>query len=188
MKTYQIVLLTIVFATLSCGTKKESLPNSLAPYLPLDNPDRANWMIETFDQLEAFKPSKDTKVTERQDVLAEDKKYVGSEYLIENNSMIRFGKDQWLYFVYHSMHWSRDMINGKIKRPTSGVIIPNDTIDDITLAIDNNGNIYKNDGHVCGILYVFCKNKIETIDDFLKTKTRGYQNGNTIEMKWEKLK
>ena len=57
---------------------------------------------------------------------------------------------------------------------------------DLTLAIDNKGNLWRNDGHVCGGIRFKCKNKKEPIsaEDFF-SRFHWWMSGKN--MKWKKV-
>lgn len=126
-----------------------------------DEADKQKWKEETISYLKAISPTNTTRMAEIQirgaaQVL---------RYYIENEGLIKFGTNGWVYLKMHSSCY-----------PTA-----KGSVGDIVLAIDQDGNLYQNDGHVCdGILLVSVTGKeFQSIQEFLNTQV--------VKEKWRKL-
>jgi hypothetical protein len=123
------------------------------------------WVEKGIEYLKKFKPNQKTKLAKRI-VL---KEMIG--YHIYHRNIIKFNNNKWIFFIMHSIHDDEMIANRKMH------------IGDIILAIDQDGNIYRNDGHVCG--GIFLETKKNTIDAILATEIR--KDGKT-KAKWIKIK
>jgi preprotein translocase subunit YajC len=106
--------------------------------------ERSRWRKEKIGHLKSFNSAK-----------GEDMKCSSgietTTLHIVDRTMIVFEDGKWLYFVSHSTH-----DDGCLPEPSGSAI--KDTLNyffrgpigDITLAIDEEGNIYENHDHVCG--------------------------------------
>ena len=63
-------------------------------------------------------------------------------YEMEDEALIWINDDEWIYIISHSWHDSKE-------------------IGDQNIAIDSAGNLYKNDGHVCGGSLFISKSKVK---------------------------
>jgi hypothetical protein len=119
---------------------------------------RAGWISATVARLKEFKPAEGTKIVEIR------KLRIGRVlYTIEGEGLVRFGTAQWLYIISHSSHQE-------------------DGVGDAILAIDQDGNLYANDSHVCGdiIVYAMSGEAFGTVREFLDTEVTGGE-------KWKKF-
>jgi hypothetical protein len=78
-----------------------------------------------------------------------------------------------VYVVWHSMHdfepgtfVSRLLLRYWLDREKRYVL-------DATLAVDQQGNLYRNDGHNCGALVIASDKEVKTLEDFLETRGSG---------------
>ncbi|MFC1461344.1 hypothetical protein ACFLQR_02355 [Verrucomicrobiota bacterium] len=80
-------------------------------------------------------------------------------YYANSDGLLRLGKTNWVLIVTHSFH--ADEMDNKA----------NDSIGDIFLARDQDGNFYRNDGHPCKcmILKSQSSNGWNSVSEFLKT-------------------
>jgi len=126
-----------------------------------DNMDREKWKSEAIAYLQRISPTNTPKMAEI--------RIVGRSYILryemEDEGLIRLGTNGW---VYLKMHSSDDE--------------DNTDIGDIVLAIDQDGNLYQNNGHVCGgiILKSTTGKEFQDIDEFLKTLV--------FKKEWKRLK
>ncbi len=101
------------------------------------------WIRNSIRELKKFSPEKcqnpiEPRVIELSDYYRKSFRLAGGE------GCILFSNGDWIFMVSNSTH-------------------DNPRIGDITLAIDSNGRIYKNEGHVCGGIIHFVNNvKMET--------------------------
>ncbi|MCP4075341.1 MAG: hypothetical protein GY744_04065 [Gammaproteobacteria bacterium] len=110
--------------------------------------ERSAWLEETKHRLERFQISDETQE-------ARIKTYESGLvlYWIDDEALIRFEGEEWLYIVTHSGHLF-------------------DGVGNAILAVDNTGNLYSNPTHVCdGISIDTRKGKeFHQLSDFLKKK------------------
>lgn len=111
------------------------------------------WKMEQIGHLRSFNPAKGEEMQCSSEVETTTLHMV-------DRTMIIFKDGKWLYFVSHSMHE-----DGGLPAPSGSAI--NDTLNyffsgpigDISLAIDEKGNIYENHDHVCGVKRISVKTK-----------------------------
>jgi hypothetical protein len=107
------------------------------------------WMKQTVRKLNRIKPDHCVKRIEPRVVDMEDLFMVS--YRLENQEgCVTFPNGDWIYMIAHSSHDSK-------------------LIGDITLAIDNRGRLFMNEGHVCGgIIHFYTDSEMELngADDF----------------------
>ncbi len=79
--------------------------------------------------------------------------------LSRSPGIIKFSNGDWLIIMYHSFHHGC-LVTGRWNKTCCA--------GDAILAIDNNGNFYKNDSHICDTLRFFSDKDIKTKNDFLE--------------------
>ena len=116
-----------------------------------DGDDQQNWIRKTVRVLRT-----DDLLRDPQLALVSAGKVGKLKYQIQGNSgLIRFSNAGWVFIVSHSSHAEE--------------FDPTDKVGDISIAIDNEGNLYKNAAHVCGGITVQSDSPfgLSTIRDFL---------------------
>jgi hypothetical protein len=91
---------------------------------------RARWIAKTMDQLAEIRRTPPTEFKNPERALP-----TGGWQLRVRRGAVRVGEKGWVYIITHSMHHD-------------GLLSP--TIGDLSLAVDNDGNYYFCDDHVCG--------------------------------------
>jgi len=103
---------------------------------------REAWIQKTIVMLKGFSPSPDYPRVEPSVGLD------GAIYSVKGTAFISFPNDDWIYMTTHSIHQA-------------------DIPGDFSLAIDNQGNVYANKGHVCGGIQFIVKGKApQTAEEF----------------------
>jgi hypothetical protein len=128
--------------------------------------DQQKWIDKTIKILKKFKPTNKTKYVKMEKSISRggDTTFY---YDIKNRGVIKVGDNGWLAIVCHSFHQDETT---------------NIDIGDIILAIDENGNLYRNDGHPCLSIRLYTSSKgFQNLDDFLATTVLKNK-------KWYKLK
>ncbi|KAF0129833.1 MAG: hypothetical protein FD155_2077 [Bacteroidetes bacterium] len=96
----------------------------------LDYKQREIKKNEIIQTLKAFKPNDQTAVLELKETEI-DYQTIKKSIRVIGEGFLQLNEATWIYFVSFSSHKDAN-------------------IGDMTLAIDNIGNMYQNDGHVCG--------------------------------------
>lgn len=101
-------------------------------------------------------------------IVSPDKKDAKGNYTYypNGNGKITFEDKTWILIVSHSMH-------------------EEDGLNDITLIRTSDGKFYTNKGHVCGKLILETKEKIVSLETFLKTTGKAGDGKSTA---WENYK
>ncbi len=111
---------------------------------------RQHWIDQASEYLGTIKPGPDTREETIYDLRHFERNQLTCK--LYSDMIIRINENDWVYFVLHSAHGDS-------------------TIGDIILAIDQNGRIYRNDGHVCGgTAYVISDDLVKPVSsgDFLE--------------------
>jgi hypothetical protein len=141
----------LIFAFWSMSKiKGDTINPTLVNEKPI-NKFKVNWILRNLHRLKDFNPDKNTSVIQSREVDIEDF-YQFSYRIISEEGFIEFENGDWIYLRIHSSHEEEE-------------------IGDISLAIDNWGKMYFNQGHVCGgiIHYVTHKKlKVQSVDDFIQ--------------------
>jgi hypothetical protein len=130
------ILLMAVFFSVAYGCTLPGKPVTGGKSEPLkdkgavDSGARQEWIRQTGRNLRRITTEQCTQQVEPRVVALEDV-YMVSYRLTNQEGCITFPNGDWIYMIAHSSHDD----NG---------------IGDITLAIDNRGRLFSNEGHVCG--------------------------------------
>jgi len=108
--------------------------------------ERKDWWAETKQRLQHMKVSDETE--------AARVKYYQSGlviYWFDEEALLRFENEEWIYIVTHSGHLS-------------------DGVGSAILAVDNSGNLYANQAHVCDGISISTQKgqELRYLSDFLK--------------------
>ena len=126
---------------------------------------RDAWIRETTIELRQFSPD---SLTPR--IMLDFASYENWQKLscrVTKNGIIKLNNGDWIYIRTNSSH-------------------ENEEIGDISMAIDNNKDVFKNEGHVCGGIINFETNlfsELKTTSDFFK-----YFVSDTDSATWEKIR
>lgn len=115
----------------------------------VDSAMQQQWMKQTVKQLKRIEPAQCVRHIEPQVIDLEDA-FMVSYRLTNQEGCITFPNGDWIYMVAHSSHDDK-------------------AIGDLTLAIDNRGRLFSNEGHVCGGIIHFYTDSDEELtgaDDF----------------------
>lgn len=96
--------------------------------------EREAAIAKAIDSIRKFKPTEDTPRALKDEFTLKEMNKKVIQYGVMSNSgtgLIEFDNNEWIYIATHSWHLD-------------------DKIGDVSVAIDNKGNIYLNEGHVCG--------------------------------------
>jgi len=144
------------------------------------------WYNINTEKLTAYKPS----ANELQAAKMFTKQAGGNLYRIYfyREGLIRIDENSWIYVKSHSFHdheytasfsWKLKHYIGKYLNYGSSSSPSKIYVGDAILAVDSNGRIYKNNGHVCAGVEIGAEQEIKTIEDFF-SKTFGADDS-----KWE---
>lgn len=128
----------------------------LAAFQPVQADEQDNrqaWKRQTISYLKTISPAhspQTAKIRSRPEANI-------FEYEIEDEGLIKISATEWIYLKAHSADKDRP---GQPK------------IGDMVLAIDQDGNLYQNDGHVCGGVQLRSRTgrEFEGLEDFLETR------------------
>ncbi len=81
---------------------------------------------------------------------------------------IPIGKDRAVYVVTHSLHDNESMIIWLLRFPVIKLTGRN-PVGDAIMAVDQQGQLYTNEGHVCGVLELDSQREVRSLEDFLET-------------------
>jgi hypothetical protein len=126
---------------------------------------RQQWMDATIKSLTAYQNSSMTQGITATEIETDD--IYRMSYRVNGQGLIEFNDGSWVYIISNSMH-------------------NNDGVGDLTLAIDNQGNTYINEGHVCGGIIHFeikVKTSVTSSHHFFK-----YFKSDTDDQGWLSLK
>lgn len=114
-------------------------------------------------------------------------------YRIHDEGVIPLGDGNWVYAVCHSWHandfsgsnrslWAK--LTWRIRQLRRWLMGNSyqQPVGDAILAIDQKGQLYINEGHVCGDLQLVSEHPVATLDDFLRTLTQ------PEEVAWKQMK
>ena len=122
---YLTIALFILSIFGSAGILKSQ---DITPY-PVNQEKQNAWIGQTCQWLKALQPDTTLKIVKLKVTERDGKKL--QDYRVIKEGLIRFEGDEWAYITMHSGH-------------------DQDSIGDISLGIDQKGNLYRQDGHVCG--------------------------------------
>jgi hypothetical protein len=132
--------------------------------LKISKKKRDKWIKETTRELKEFSPDSLTP-----SIILSYSAYEDWQKLfcrVTKNGIIKLNSGDWIYIRTNSSH-------------------ENEEIGDISIAIDSNKDIFKNEGHVCGGIINFETNlfsELKTTSDFFK-----YFVSDTDSATWEKI-
>ena len=144
------------------------------------------WYKINTEKLKAYKPS----VNELQTAKRFEKQQGVDLYTVyyRREGLIRIGETSWIYIKSHSFHDHDDtaLFFWKLKHLYIGKYFyfgsPSKVyVSDAILAIDSNGRLYKNKGHVCSGVDIGSEQEIKTIEDFF-SNTFAFNDS-----KWESI-
>ncbi len=107
----------------------------------IDKAEKSKWIAATLAEMKKVKKLDSTQTITMRKIDLEDNFLMS--FRVRGSGFISFEDGDWIYLVSHSEHNSEQ-------------------VGDLTLAIDNHGEIFINDGHVCGgIINFMTKRKIQ---------------------------
>lgn len=155
----KVVLLLVMMFPIFTVTVAQHSSNS-----KISVKNRETWIMETTDELRKFSPDSLTPP-----IILSYSAYEDWQKLfcrVTKNGIIKLNSGDWIYIRTNSSH-------------------ENEEIGDISIAIDSNKDIFKNEGHVCGGIINFETNlfsELKTTSDFFK-----YFVSDTDSATWEKI-
>ena len=130
-----------------------------------DPAKRERWIDETAHILKNFTQNDTTRISALK-TREKDGKILQS-YRILGQGLINFDNGDWVYILLHSSH-------------------DNDSIGDISLAVDQKGRIFKHEGHVCGGI---CHYEALAPEEFTSSKDFfKYFRDDTDGLPWERYR
>lgn len=93
-------------------------------------------------------------------------------YVIAREGFIPIGTENGVYVVVHSFHdnelrgFKRAVLRFQVR---AGINRGEPRVSDAVLAVDQQGNLYKCGGHICGCLFLGSNKEVLTLEDFLET-------------------
>jgi hypothetical protein len=129
----------------------------------IDQQVKDTWIRETAIMLTQLSGPAEGQIIEKQ--VTEMEGFYQAGYRVQGSGYISFDNGEWIYLVSNSAH-------------------DNEKVGDITIAVDNRGRMYLNEGHVCGGIIHFITNdktETETGDGFFRhfisdTDNRGWES------------
>lgn len=155
----QNILLVFLFSSISVHGFSQSHDK-----IDVDIVKRENKIAEIIQGLKSFQPSQNTDFIELKHFNQDN--YIKTSIRLIDSGTLRLSNGEWIHFVSISSHYNKE-------------------VGDATLAIDNTGNIYINDGHVCGGIIHFENYNAKE----LQTSLQFFQNfvSDTDKKKWISL-
>ncbi|GAB1307523.1 hypothetical protein KH5_02060 [Urechidicola sp. KH5] len=128
-----------------------------------DSVDVTDWVNDKIELLK--KVEIDTVIYQAKSVQFKEEEKIRQRYILRKSGSIQFASGDWIYIYIQSKH-------------------DNKSIGDISLAIDNNGKLYYNKGHVCGDIgfEAISENGYTTSEDFFS-----YFNDVMDDIPWERI-
>lgn len=116
---------------------------------------RMEWITQTKSTLLAIDPSEYTDTTRY--FTWDNEGQIAHRYFFRKSGILKFSSGDWIYVVLHSGHDDPSGSNAE-------------AIGDLSLAIDQDGNFYYNQGHICGEIgfEALSDKKINTSKGFFK--------------------
>ena len=165
---------TIFIVALSSCNKSDRTPNQTPATIKINYTSTENNKESNSKSITASKISEDDYINKTVALLKEfkprkDEKYlieqIGNKYLL-HGGYIPFTNGGWIYCISHSFHDEE---------------VDNIIIGDLNMAIDNNGKIYTNRGHLCEgcAFWTVSPKGLSSIDDIFQS------NSNEKTSKWK---
>jgi hypothetical protein len=145
--------------------KSSSQNHSNSDNIKINALKKQQWTGEKVSRLMEYKISTNDQPIQVDEINIED--YFQLSYRINGQGLIKFQDGSWVYLISNSNH-------------------NNSKVGDLTIAIDDQGNKYTNDGHICGgLVHSASKDKIpvEHADHFLK-----YFKSDADDQQWKEIK
>jgi hypothetical protein len=118
--------------------------------LAINQVERENWIHTTIENLQNIQaPQNETSIETN---ITDIEDFFQISYRLQGSGYIHFDNGDWIYLVSTSSH-------------------DTEQVGDLTLAIDNHGKIYLNEGHICGgIIHFIINDKIavKAASDFIQ--------------------